>query len=98
MKLKPGTVMLAVPKTGADPRDCFVCTGPASEPGHEREAARGAFLVGVYVGVKAARDGRDEALRLCVEHETYLRELLVRMAPDAALCERLGIECEEVPK
>lgn len=93
MKIKPGTVMLAVPTVGAPQHECFVCTGPKSQPGHEREMAGEAFIVGVCAGINAMQGGYRP--KLCIDHETRFRETLAGMvAPDAALCERLGIECK----
>jgi len=91
MKIKPGTVMIAVPTAGAAQHDCHVCTGPKPQPGHEQHMAEEAFIVGMCAGIGMMQGGHRP--KLCIDHETKFRETLaVLLAPDAALCEKLGIE------
>lgn len=90
MRLKPGTIMISVPKVGASTSDCFVCTGPAGEPGREREAAKEAFLTGMVLGIHALREPRS---RLCVAHETQFRKTLAEVGVlDEYTLKKLGVE------
>lgn len=76
--------MLAAPKAGVAQDECFVCTGPD---------ANDAFVVGMCVGINMMQGGYRP--KLCIDHERMFRETLVVMVPiDAALCEKLGIECK----
>jgi hypothetical protein len=91
MEIKPGTIMIAVPKDGAPERECFVCTGPQGRPGHEREMAKDAFLVGMAAGVLAMLTGKRE--RFCAKHETAFREhLAMTGCADPDTLRKLGIE------
>ena len=90
MRLKPGTVMIGVPTTGAAADECFVCTGPESEPGHEREMAGDALVLGIVIGVRALREQRPP---FCVAHETRFRQILAEAGiHDEITLRKLGVE------
>jgi hypothetical protein len=90
MKIKPGTVLMAVPTVGAATGECLVCTGPAGLPGREREMAKDAYIVGMAAGLHALQTPRHV---LCIQHETRFREVLTMMGvTDADTLAKLGIE------
>lgn len=94
IELKPGTVALASPKSGASQAECFACTGPRAVAGNEREMLQEAFITGMAFGLKALFDPRPS---FCVDHETRFRETLVLMGvTDRVTLDRLGIEYDVV--
>lgn len=79
-QLKAGTVAVEAPTERPD--QCFLCTAP--KPSHKD--ACDAYLLGVVDG--AVGQGRA---KLCVKHETLLREMLVVRCQDQSTFEKLGM-------
>lgn len=94
IELRPGTVALAVPASGATKTSCFLCTAPTpclEHAEHAHKDACDAYLVGFVSGVTAMIDGNGRP-NLCDKHETQLRELLVVRVQDAKVYDKLDIE------
>ena len=97
MKIRTGTIMAVVPKEGVPKDRCIVCTGPKPHVGCDHDHVGDAFLVGVIEGALTVLTTRAHLpygrAPLCIDHETRLREMLVRAAQGhPEVFDRLGIE------
>jgi len=74
-------MMVPAPTSGASKSECFLCTAPAPSKKHGHRECCTAYLLGVIDGLLVMTQGEPgEATarkKLCIDHETLFRELLV---------------------